>query len=434
MAGGNCRVDVWSPPGRLTRPAAVGGSGHRQNRRCGRGAFIHLSLSPQKDGRPPGRDPANHRRPKGHRTKRQRPGLDPACAGATNRARNAVPETKAHMPLATAKPNGSGLPLLQRRGAPGGWRELSRRCLSPQGRFDATRPGGRSEGTWQNRRGRAEPFLYPSFLSPQEDESPPRRDRQSPSAESTSNPNDKDQRPWTPARAVATNRRSPPCQRARRRKLPARARPKRASPFSCSSPGKNVAQPALGIAVFESAAGEIRRRAPPGTVVATMRPSPAKHLGDADVLLFADGGIKQTLTPSSSWGIAVHGADAESADLGLGTGGIAGLGHGTSDCGVADDRGTAWRVDSAARIHRAPVATLPAVGARGDGSGALGRDEVEHHAAQLLIPSTMKVRAVASDTAYPRRRQIFDHPRIARFPCPSRNSPPIATMSAWHRA
>ena len=73
-----------SPPGRVsTRPAGRGWSeGTGASRRCGRGVFIHLSCRHKKGGRPPGRDPANHRQPKGPKTERQRPKcLDPACAG-----------------------------------------------------------------------------------------------------------------------------------------------------------------------------------------------------------------------------------------------------------------------------------------------------------------------------------------------------------------
>ena len=91
-----------SPPGRVsTRPAERGWSeGIGASRRCGRGRFfIHLSCRHKKDGRPPGRDPANHRQPKAPQKpngKDQKP-WTPACAGTTN-FRRPCPGRRHHIP------------------------------------------------------------------------------------------------------------------------------------------------------------------------------------------------------------------------------------------------------------------------------------------------------------------------------------------------
>ena len=114
-----------SPPGRVsTRPAGRGWSeGTGASRRCGRGRFFASFLCRhKKGGRPPGRDPANHRQPKARHNKHakgQRP-WTPACAGATNRGR--LPSPNWRHGTTTSRQwrsrAGSGFPLLQRRVQP----------------------------------------------------------------------------------------------------------------------------------------------------------------------------------------------------------------------------------------------------------------------------------------------------------------------------
>ena len=78
-----------------TRRARVA-RGHRREPALRQGALLCLlSCRHKKDGRPPGRDPANHRQPKARHQandKDQRH-WTPACAGATNRGRPPNPMT-----------------------------------------------------------------------------------------------------------------------------------------------------------------------------------------------------------------------------------------------------------------------------------------------------------------------------------------------------
>ena len=97
-----------SPPGRVsTRPAGRGWSeGTGEAGAAAGGVFIHLSCRHKKDGHPPGRDPANHRRPTApeNQTAGSKP-WTPACAGATNRVRMPRPRQRQRTPPAMAKPS-----------------------------------------------------------------------------------------------------------------------------------------------------------------------------------------------------------------------------------------------------------------------------------------------------------------------------------------
>ena len=102
---GDCRVDV-KPAGRVSTRPAEPAVGHRLRAGAAQGA-LSGGIRHKKGGRPPGRDPANHRQPKApHRAndKDQRP-WTPACAGATNRGRMPCPTRRHHSPPAMAKPS-----------------------------------------------------------------------------------------------------------------------------------------------------------------------------------------------------------------------------------------------------------------------------------------------------------------------------------------
>ena len=160
------------PPGRVsTRPAGRGRSeGTGASRRCGRGRFFASFLCRhKKGGRPPGRDPANHRQLKAPQKPNGKGQMHwtPACAGATNRVRMPRPKRRRQtlgddanfgsarclQLAAMAKPSRQQPSPSAAPSAARGRRELSRRCLSPRGRV-STRPAGRgwSEGTGASRR------------------------------------------------------------------------------------------------------------------------------------------------------------------------------------------------------------------------------------------------------------------------------------------
>ena len=120
--------------------------------------------------------------------------LDPACAGATNRARMPCPKRRHHSPPANAKPSRQCSPSAAPSAARGR-RELSRRCLSPQGELRRDPPNVVERGTGASRRCRKGVSLV-TFSSPQESHSPAgARPGQSPPTEGTSKPNGKDQKP-----------------------------------------------------------------------------------------------------------------------------------------------------------------------------------------------------------------------------------------------
>ena len=109
-------------PGRVsTRPAGRGWSErHRRAGAAAGGVFIHLSCRHKKDGRPAGRDPANHRQPKATREPNSKgsKALDPGLRRATNRARMPCPKRRFYTPPAMAKPSRQQPSLLQRRVQP----------------------------------------------------------------------------------------------------------------------------------------------------------------------------------------------------------------------------------------------------------------------------------------------------------------------------
>ena len=90
-------ASMSEPAGRVSmRPADCGRSeGTGESRRCGRGRFFASFLCRhKKGGRPPGRDPANHRQPKApqDRSGKDQKHWTPACAGATNHGRLPSPQ------------------------------------------------------------------------------------------------------------------------------------------------------------------------------------------------------------------------------------------------------------------------------------------------------------------------------------------------------
>ena len=203
---GNCRVDVPSPPGRVsTRPAGRGWSeGTGASRRCGRGLFLcDFSRRHKKVIDSPGRDPANHRQPKALKTKR--PSV-PVCAGATNRVRGCTSQRQTH-----AAGNGEAEPadLLCSAECSPRPAELLRRCLSLPGRV-STRPAGRgwSERGTEARAGAAAGRLV-TFSSPQESRLSPGRETRPITANRKAPTNKKQSQFWTLAfagRRIVTDR------------------------------------------------------------------------------------------------------------------------------------------------------------------------------------------------------------------------------------
>ena len=226
-AGGNCRVDVRARQGEFdaTRRARVE-RGHRREPALRQGAFP--TLSPQEShGRRGETRPitANRRHPK-NEAKDQ--GLDPACAGATNRSRMPCPKRRHRTPPAMAKPSRQQPSPSAARGSP--WSELSRRCLSPPGRV-STRPAGRG---WSE--GHCEPALRQGVLvhfrrhkkdRPGRDPANHRQPKATQTEAARIRPD--------PVCAGATNRSGMPCPKRRHHNPPAMAKPSRQQPSFCSA-------------------------------------------------------------------------------------------------------------------------------------------------------------------------------------------------------
>ena len=240
-----------SPPGRVsTRPAGRGRSeGTGESRRCGRAFLSTFLVATRKEvarRARPGQSPPRPKAPRDQTAKDQRP-WTPACAGRRivrmprPKRRQTLGDDKLCSPAmakqvikSRQQPSPSAAPSGARAAGPG---ELSRRCLSPPGRV-STRPAGRgrNEGTGESRRCGRGALLSSFLVATRKVVARRARPGQSPPTEGTPKANDKDQRPWTPACAGATNRARMPCPKRRRYMPPAMAKPSRQWPSPSAAP------------------------------------------------------------------------------------------------------------------------------------------------------------------------------------------------------
>ena len=165
-----------SPPGRVsTRSAGRGRSeGTGANRRCGRGRFCLLSLSPQERWSPAGARPDQSPPTEGNpRTNSRIKGPGPCL----RRGDESCPECRAHEAEGTHQPgNGEAEPAVaspsaapRRSPRPAGI--VASMSEGPPGEFRRDRRTGWSEGTGKTGAAAGGVF-YPPFLSPQERWSP----------------------------------------------------------------------------------------------------------------------------------------------------------------------------------------------------------------------------------------------------------------------
>ena len=205
-----------------------GSSNHQQNRRCGEGRFFgDFLVATDESHSPAGAGPANHRQPTAPQNQTAKSkALDP---GLRRVRRGSLPTAMPRDGGTTAAGNGEAepadLPLLQRRCSPRP-AELSRRCLSPPGRFrrDPSDAGGARTGE-SRRCGRGASLV--TFSSPQESHSPAgARPGQSPPTEGTSKTKRQDQNPGprpAPGRQIVSGGRASSSGTARRRQWRSRA-------------------------------------------------------------------------------------------------------------------------------------------------------------------------------------------------------------------
>ena len=284
-AGGELSRRCLSPQGEFRRdPPGVGGARAPARAGAAAGAVLVTFSSPQKVTRPPGRASQSSPTESTQNQTAKIKTLDPGLRRGDESCPDAVPKRRHHSPPAMAKPSRQRSPSAAPSAARGR-RRLSRRCLSPQGGFDATRRAGGSE------RHQREPALRQgaslvTFSSPQESHSPAGGDTRPITANRKHLKTERQRsKPWTPACAGATNRVRMPCPKQGTTAAGnGEAEPAAAFPF-CSA--ERNPRPAGIVASMSGAREGGFRRDPPGAGGRGHRREPALRRGHFIHLLVA---------------------------------------------------------------------------------------------------------------------------------------------------